>query len=169
MPPNIQALSATLTRETAEVLIALIEATPPERYIWEPLDQGRTIHHQVVECCLANRKWTAILKSRSYADIGSVQAEEIYEAGKAPAVVIQQLRATAEELAQAILAIPDADLSIQIDTAWGPYSLARSCMHACWNMMYHEGQINYIHTLYGDGEAHDPDEAVLKSLAELGV
>ena len=47
--PNIQALSATLTRETAEVLIALLEATPADRFTWSPLEQGRTIQHQLVD------------------------------------------------------------------------------------------------------------------------
>jgi uncharacterized damage-inducible protein DinB len=167
--PNIQALSATLTRETAEVLITLLEATPADRFLWSPLEKGRTIHHQLVECCLANRKWTAILQTRTYANFPQEEAEAEYARGYDPAILATRLRATAADLAQAILSVPDADLSLQIETAWGPYSLARSCMHACWNMMYHEGQINYIQTLYGDQEEHDPDWNVLKSVAEPGI
>jgi uncharacterized damage-inducible protein DinB len=167
--PNIQALSATLTRETAEVLITLLEATPADRFTWSPLEQGRTIHHQLVECCLANCKWTAILQTRAYANLPQEEAETEYQRGSDPVVLATRLRETAADLARAILTIPDADLSLQIETAWGPYSLARACMHACWNMMYHEGQINYIQTLYGDQEEHDPDANVLRSVAEPGI
>lgn len=34
------------------------------------------------------------------------------------------------------------------------HSAEACCLHACWNMVYHEGQINYIQTLYGDTEEH---------------
>src|SRR5688500_975194 len=123
--PNIQALSATLTRETAEVLIALLEATPADRFTWSPLDQGRTIQHQLVECCLANRKWTAILRTRTYADFGEEEAEAEFQRVSDPDVLKTRLRETAAELSQAILAIPDEDISLKVETAWGPYSLAR--------------------------------------------
>lgn len=169
MSPNIQALSATLTRESAEVLIALLDATPAERFTWNPLEKGRTIHHQLVECCLANRKWTAILQTRAYADFGEEEADAEYQRGTDIATLKARLRETANDLANAILAVPDEDLSVKIETAWGPYSVARSCMHACWNMMYHEGQINYIHTLYGDQEEHEPDWNALMNAAEPGI
>lgn len=167
--PDIQALSATLTRETAEVLIALLDATPADRFTWRPLDQGRTIHHQLVECCLANRKWTAILRTRTYANFGEEEADAEFQRCTDPEVLKTRLRETAAELSDAILAIPDEDISLKVETAWGPYSLARSCMHACWNMMYHEGQINYLQTLYGDKSDHDPDWKALMDAAEPGI
>lgn len=169
MPPNIQALAATLTRETAEVLIALLDATPTDRFTWSPLEQGRTIHHQLIECCLANRKWTAILQTRTYADFSDEVAEAEFQRGTDVDYLKARLRDTAAELADAILAIPDEDLTLKVEAAWGPYSLARSCMHACWNMMYHEGQINYIQTLYGDRADHDPDWNALMNAAESGI
>ena len=169
MPPNIQALSATLTRETAAVLMTLLDATPADRFAWSPLEQGRTIQHQLAECCLANRKWTTILRTRSYANFPEEEAEAEFKRAADTAYLKARLQETTTELAEAILSVPDEDLDKKIETAWGPYSLARCCMHACWNMMYHEGQINYVQTLYGDKDEHDPDWDALAEAAESGI
>ena len=68
----------------------------------------------------------------------------------------QVTRAAANELATAIESVPDGDMSGAIETPWGPYPLPQCCLHAYWNMVYHEGQINYVQTLYGDFEEHEP-------------
>ena len=157
MTMTIQALAAELTRETAEVLIAVAVATPEDKLTWQPLDNGRTIMDQLVECTLANRKWTNILRTGVYGNIGGEAAEQAYAELNTREKVTVSLRETAADLAAAIEAVPDADLARNLETPWGPYTLARSCMHAYWNMVYHEGQINYIQTLYGDLEEHDPE------------
>ncbi|HLK59831.1 MAG TPA: DinB family protein [Chthonomonadaceae bacterium] len=157
MTVSVQALAAELTREVAETLIAVASATPEERLNWQPLDNGRTILDQLVECTLANRKWTNILRSRRYADLGRAAAEQVYAELDTLSKVVPRLRETAADLAAAIEAVPDAVLAQTVETPWGPYTLARSCTHAYWNMVYHEGQINYIQTLYGDFDEHDPE------------
>lgn len=155
MAVTIQALASELTREIAETLIAVAAATPDDKLNWQPLDNGRSIVEQLVECTLANRKWTSILRTRAYADIGQAVAEKAYGELTPWNRVAARLRETAADLATEIEAVPDADLAQLLDTPWGPYSLARSCMHAYWNMTYHEGQINYIQTLYGDFDEHE--------------
>jgi hypothetical protein len=55
----------------------------------------------------------------------------------------------------AIQSVSEDQTAEEIQTPWGGYSLARCCLHAYWNMVYHEGQINYIQTLYGDFEEHE--------------
>lgn len=40
---------------------------------------------------------------------------------------------------------------------WNPSGskpIAECCFHPYWNMVYHQGQISYIQTLYGDFDEH---------------
>lgn len=157
MPPTVQSVAAGLTRETAETIIFVAHATPPDKHHWQPLDNGRSIVAQIVECVLANQKWTGILQSRAWVSI----SEETFDNALAEWDTLEkattQLRTAANALALAIEAVPDSDMAGEITAPWGPYPLSRCCLHAYWNMVYHEGQINYVQTLYGDFEEHEPE------------
>lgn len=153
---TISSLAATLTRETAETLCYVARATPPERRGWRPLENGRSILEQVVECSVANQKWTQILRTRIWASYSEERWQHALSELDTLEKATARLRETAQALAEAIEAIPDGEMDQSIDAPWGPYSLARCCVHAYWNMVYHEGQINYVQTLYGDFEEHEP-------------
>jgi len=157
MIETVQELAANLTREAADRVITVAQATPPDRIAWQPMDNGRTILDQMVECSLANAKWAAILRSGSYADIPRPEAAKAYEECDTLETAVGRVRTSADDLIHAIRAVPDTDLSKDIPTPWGAYPMARCCVHAYWNMTYHEGQINYVQTLYGDFDEHEPD------------
>jgi hypothetical protein len=157
MPPTIQSVAASMTRETAETVIFVALATPPDKHHWKPLDNGRSIVAQVVECALANRKWTEILQRREWFTYTEAVVEESLTEWDTLEKATAHLRTAANALALAIESVPDRDMSGSIETPWGPYPLPRCCLHAYWNMVYHEGQINYVQTLYGDFEEHEPE------------
>ena len=157
MTVTIPEVAVELTREAAEVLIAVATATPAERLAWKPLDSGRSILEQLAECSVANRKWAAILRTGVYANLPEgTYARAVHEATDLTSAV-HMLRKATSELTAAIGSISPDRLGDTIETEWHPYSIARCCLHAYWNMTYHEGQINYIQTLYGDYEEHEPE------------
>jgi uncharacterized damage-inducible protein DinB len=137
-----------------EILVKVSAASPDDKWNWEPLENGRSIQDQMTECCMANTKWASILTTRIYANLNPEIREAIRSACATSAGTRAKLTDTANLLASAILAVPDNDLDQVIETEWGPYTVADCLGHAYWNMVYHEGQINYIQTLYGDFEEH---------------
>lgn len=150
-------VAADLTREAAKTIIFVATATPLDKHHWKPLGNGRSIVAQVVECAQANRKWADILRTRAWVDYSEAILQKALTELNTMEKATAELRKTAEILAQAIASVPDEDMAGAIEGPWGAYSLPRCCLHAYWNMVYHEGQINYIQTLYGDFEEHEPE------------
>ena len=151
---TLQTLAAERTRKGALNLLQLLHVTPVEKLLWKPLRRGRSIIEQVIECILVNRKWALTLRQGAYTRLPTETVEQVETAGRDIDQVSQLLQESAEELADAILMLPADRLEEQITAPFGTYSLANCCLLGYWNMVYHEGQINYIHTLFGDASAH---------------
>lgn len=154
MNVRLQDQSAKLTGNAAEILVTLSAASPDDKWNWEPLENGRSIMDQMTECCMANSKWAIILNTRLYSNLPPELRESIKSACGSPESARAKLVETARTLSSAILAVPDDDLDQVIETEWGPYTVADCMGHAYWNMVYHEGQIAYVQTLYCDFEEH---------------
>lgn len=154
MPVTATELAARLTAEAAASLSRLAAATPKERLSWEPLENGRSILNQLAECAVANTKWAAILRSRKYANLPPSAAAAMFAEITDREKALAALATSAADLVEAIRSVPVEDLDEPIETEWEPMTLARCCAHACWNMTYHEGQISYVQTLYGDFDEH---------------
>lgn len=65
------------------------------------------------------------------------------------------LRRSAEEVVAVIAEADEAKLTEQAMAPWGePMPLYMLIYVAADHMSYHDGQVNYIQTLYGDAEVH---------------
>jgi uncharacterized damage-inducible protein DinB len=155
MTVSVPQAAAELSQEACETLIRVAGATPADKLSWEPLENGRTILAQLAECTLANLKWARILRTREYANLPRDLAENLWGQLTTLDAISTKLRESVEELVSALGGVPVDELSSQVQTEWGAMSLSRCCFHAYWNMVYHEGQINYIQTLYGDFDEHE--------------
>jgi hypothetical protein len=149
---------ARQTIRIAEAMAHFIETTAPERLDWHPAIQAsdtpstRSILEQVGECVQVNHLIARLLRGETAAPTGSRQ--EIAFADGADAR--RQLLASAEELAEAIRGVSDADLERVFPHPRAPMR-GENLILACYrNMAYHAGQINFIQTLYGDTEFHLP-------------
>src|SRR5579871_2489670 len=150
MPEPLQNLAAERTRQGTLNLIRLLRVTPSEKLHWKPLGCGRSVIEQVIECIIVNKKWSLTLREGVYTRLSAETVEQV-EATRQDVTQVQHLlQEAAEELAAAILALPTQQLEGQITAPFGTYSVANCCLLGYWNMVYHEGQINYIQTLYGD-------------------
>jgi uncharacterized damage-inducible protein DinB len=154
---RVQDVAAMLTEKAASDLIAALRAVPEEKSDWEPLGDSRPILEQAIECCLANRMWSRILVTHVHAMLPEGEAPADYKSLDTLAKAADELGRTSALLAEAIRAVPDADLPIVIAFPKRPESgrpLAECLHHAAWNMTYHLGQVGYIQTLYGDWDEH---------------
>ncbi len=154
MPETLQTVAAERTRKGARNLIRLLHATPAEKRHWKPLGCGRSVIEQVAECILVNRKWALTLRQGSYTRLPAEAVQQIEAACREATQAESLLQESADELAAVILALPDGQLEKPITAPFGTYSVAQCCLLGYWNMVYHEGQINYIQTLYGDDKAY---------------
>lgn len=67
----------------------------------------------------------------------------------------QAIEASVETLADAVSHLGEDDLTREVTTPWGEATTAyRFANMAAMHMMYHDGQINYIQSLYGDDANH---------------
>ncbi len=151
---TIQALAAGRTERGTENLIVAALATPPDKRTWQPLENGRSVADLLVECTLVNLKWAASLRNRVYTRVTSETEACVISAPDDTNLLIERLRASTSELIAAIKNVRDDELPQMLPTPFGTYSMADLCLIAYWNSVYHEGQINYIQTLYGDKTLH---------------
>ena len=154
MASALQLVAAERTRKGAIDLVQLLQAMPTERLHWKPLSRGRSAMEQVIECVLVNKKWALTLRLGAYTRVPAETVEQLQSRCADNSRLSQLLQETADELAVIILSLPAEQLNGRITAPFGTYSVADCCLLGYWNMVYHEGQINYIQTLYGDQSAH---------------
>ena len=162
---TVQTVAAARVQKAADALIRAVSSTPEDKLHWKPMDSGRPVLNQAVECVFANMKWAAIIRNRAFISVPDDVIQEIKASFRAEIeggcwsgeTVKSQLRRSAEELAEAIREVADVELVLSI-TMPAPcsetYLLVECFNHPYWNMVYHLGQINYIQTLLGDNQDH---------------
>jgi uncharacterized damage-inducible protein DinB len=160
MNVSFQEIAAGMIEKISRDLQILAENTPADRLNWQPSGdggEGRTILDQLVECAFANRKWTLILREGAYRTLTPTERAEMEPPEPTLELALTLLRQTTAELAATIRALPDEFVAQRWTLEWNTKvtrTVAEACLHPYWNMAYHEGQISYIQTLYGDQEEH---------------
>ena len=133
-----------------------VSTTAPGKLNWRPEFAGaaelRTVLELVSECVGVNRLVAKVLRGET---VETWEWPEVdYESAEA---ANQDLIASAQELAEVIRSLSEADLDRNF-----PHPIAGEVMGANLaigpyrNMSYHAGQINLIQMLAGDGEFHAP-------------
>jgi hypothetical protein len=150
--PTVNSLAAKITRDAATSLEKVANATPPDKQVWKPLDEGRTALDQVAECAVINAWCTNIMTQFSVPELDGEAYGAATSALDTMDKALEALRTETEKLAQAIEAVPADKLETEVKFPWDekPSTLAEAMVVPHWNMVYHIGQISYIQTLYGD-------------------
>jgi hypothetical protein len=155
--PTISRLAAEVTREEAQMMARSLAAMPPDRQTWRPLNEGRSALEQVQECIAINYWVADMLTSRAVPPLDREQHEKLVaeyaDAEKARTGIV----ASATVVSAAIESFPPEHLDDTLEMPFQPgmvQSFAQILLMAYWNMAYHNGQINYVQTLYGDREMH---------------
>lgn len=135
------------------------KAVPAEKLSWKPLENGRSVLDQAQEIAQCPSYVIPMLQGKKE-EMGEGDWEKIM-AERQGWTTIEACEEVAKErlsaLFEAIRATPDERLK---DTMWLPYdggrdfTMAEIMDYPRWNANYHEGQINYIQTLYGDRDMH---------------
>lgn len=123
---------------------------PADKLDWKPLDNGRSVLNQVQECALCPLWVPGLLEKRAFDPSGFAD----FETAKGELSTLELCeaagKANLETMKDAINALPESEMGVEIDLPWGRYTLTEVMGFPAWNMHYHFGQVNYVQTLYGD-------------------
>lgn len=146
-----------MTKYATDALFRTARAVPADKLDWKPLDQGRSVKEQLQECANTPLYFMGLVVSDSEKDEetngqakeqGSNQTWTIDECEK-------QCEANTQTLAGLIATLTDEELKQQVELPWGGHASKADVVGLqYWNLVYHQGQISYIQTLYGDMEFH---------------
>jgi hypothetical protein len=145
-----------LTENAGNYLVHFAKTTKEEKLDWKPLDSGRSALDQLQECAETPLLFAAVLQTGGFPEM-SPEAAEAAKAEKASWTTVDQCAEKMSEnnkvLFDAIRNYPNEDMSNEMTMPWGEVATAADVMtYQYWNLVYHQGQINYIQTLYGDHE-----------------
>lgn len=145
-----EAIADRTEREMGDLIIAAT-STDKKRVIWRPLDKGRHVLDILQECGMVNARYAEIIAAREsvvWPVERFIQRKEHLDTMEKAA---ESLRAETLTLCERIRAMPDEALFETIRFATSrDKTLADCAIFPLTHMCYHEGQINYVQTLYDD-------------------
>ena len=128
---------------------------PEDKFHAVPMGSGRSPADFTAECIGFNRMVARIIKDEKV----HFPTDEEHEAfvrsfdtiGKAKNEILESAR----DLVDALKLIAPDDLWAEVTPPWGqPVATYKMASLAASHMSYHDGQVNYIQTLYGDVRMH---------------
>ena len=147
MSLTVQNYVARVTEKKAQDLLAAAVAVPEHKHSWQPQEKGRTVIDQIAECAVINRMAIKMLQGRAWDTAGREQRQRDRAALDTLEKARASLRENTSALVEAIRAVPDDELELELELPWAMSTVADALLIPYWNMCYHEGQISYIHTL----------------------
>ena len=151
MPQSVQDYLADATLKSAKDLTAAFLRIPEDKRDWSPDEKARTALDQFAECALlcghtaetiTHKQMAADTIKNFFTDKAELKTREWEQ-------INALFQSNAAKVADAIRAVSDEDLRVEIATPWRPMTVAQMITYPHWNMTYHEGQINYIASILG--------------------
>jgi len=152
---DLKAFLSEIVRRNADRLASDLSHLTSEQLTASPMGVARSPLHFSAECIGFNSLVAGALAGKSSgmpsqehrdAFFASIDSLEKAQAG---------LKRSADEIVTAIEGVDEAKLTAEATAPWGqPMPLYMLVYIAADHMTYHDGQANYIQTLYGDAEVH---------------
>ena len=134
--------------------VADLSALTEEQRRSSPGGMARSPYDMAFELATVNNDLASLMKGhpqREDEEEGWTKApEDFMELGKAKHALEMETR----DFLEALQAVPEADLDKSLDS--GTTSPLRIATMVNRHMHYHDAQLNYLQTLYGDQEVHWP-------------
>jgi uncharacterized damage-inducible protein DinB len=152
--PIINQLASSVTKRLSEDIIGLVEATPADKQTWKPLGEGRSVLEILVEVAGTNLYAAKLLATRELPAWWDDDAHAKFAADNDTVPkAVATLRSSVDALTRAIDRFPATSWDDKVALPWDG-GMSRSYNEVALlgfsHMTYHQGQIAYIQTLYGD-------------------
>ncbi len=160
--PAFSIFLTTHIAASTEALHAACHKMPRGQFLWRPCAQGhrgRSAFHQLGECAVLNYWAADCLQQQRRVTLDPAEFDMQRAAHPSQAVALDWLLESAQEFTDAVRDFPASDWHTPAvhPITEQPCTWAEFTYYFIWNMTYHQGQISYIHTLYGD-ESFDEGE-----------
>lgn len=146
-----------LIQGAAADLFRSARTMPQDKLEWKPAETSRSPLELVQEIVQTTGWTTIILNNRGLPDLGEDPESDARDERKAWATLDAcetELNNRTPALFEAIQNFPVDQLKETVDLPWGTMSWLQVIDYAYWNIRYHDGQIQYVQTMYGDTEMH---------------
>ncbi len=111
--------------------------------------------HIIAECAAVNGTIANYLKTGQFTRPTPEQRKAYFEAHTTKESVLSELEKQTQALLSAIDGLDVSTLTEMVpDTPLGPMPRFGVAQIPAMHMMYHDGQLNYIHMLHGDDQMH---------------
>ena len=151
MPKTVQEHLADATLKAAKDLTAAFLRLSEDKRDWSPDEKARTALDQFAECAIlcgytaetiAAKHLAAGAMENFFTDKAELKTQDWER-------IHMLFEANTLQVADAIRAVSEGDLGVEIAMPWGPMTVAQLITYPHWNLTYHEGQINYIASILG--------------------
>lgn len=148
---NLQTFLADAALKAAADLETALLRLPEDKRDWSAGGDARTALDMVAEVAILNGSTADTIETRAFPENFDFAAHtrEKAELAKDWPALKALLDANTARVAQVIRAVPDEDLSVEVQMPWGAMTLAQLMAYPYWNARYHEGQINFIASMLG--------------------
>jgi hypothetical protein len=135
-------------------LVNDLNALDEERASGSPNAALRPAIKVVAECGVVNGTLAELLKAGSAATPSPDERAAYFASITTRAEALAELEKGTQKLYAAIDGVTADRWGETVQTMLGPMTLLTAAGFAAQHMMYHDGQLNYIHLLHGDTEMH---------------
>ena len=149
---TVQNFIATGVAKSTDDLLHAFDRTTAEKRGWEP-EGARSARNVVAECAVMADGLAEIVVTGNITDFDMEQFYAKLAALDTDEKATAALKEGTAKLVAVINDLPNEKLDVPIESPWGTYTTAAWAAHAMTHNSYHEGQINYIQTMYGDKES----------------
>ena len=151
---TVYELPLAMAEGAARDVFKAARRVPADKLEWKPLENGRSVLDLCRECAYCPL-W-AIASVKDAIGVPDPTEGQDYEAAVAAMTTVdaceEACKKHLEQYRAAVLAFPAERLHEQVTIPYGTFPYYQVLFYPLWNFQYHEGQINYIQTLYGDKE-----------------
>ena len=157
---RLQTYMIEVTRHAMTEAFRYAKSVPEDKLNWKPLDLGRSVLEQAQELAKCPDWAIEVMTGQGMElEAGDTAAEEMASwdtVEKCEAACMEKLA----HFFALVTAYPDSKLEETIDLPFGEdgadrtFTMAEMMDYPRWNATYHQGQIAYIQTLYGDNDNH---------------
>ncbi|WP_158409140.1 DinB family protein [Fimbriimonas ginsengisoli] len=149
-----QVISAMIS-EACETYNSDLSHVPEDKLHAIPMGAARTPASFTAECIGFNRFVARALRNEPVYMPGTEEREAFVRSFDSLTKLQEGLTDSCGVVIEALAALEPEELAAEVRAPWGqPLPAYRLAYYAASHMNYHDGQINYIQSLYGDGEMH---------------
>jgi uncharacterized damage-inducible protein DinB len=145
--------------KAAERLVKTFSFVPDDKLNWAPSKTARTSLAVVAHCVMTNRIFAKVLRGEAISPMPT--PDEVHASSREfeatihdRAEVVRLLEASREEIAAAFATMTAERFATSPNSPFGPRPMMFWMSVPDMHMSYHDAQINYLQTIWGDLAMH---------------